>query len=217
MKTPLLSGILFQFAALLASAASPDFQSGDLIFQTSGSPQSQMIQVATGSKFSHVGIVEVRANGQQFVVEAIAHVSETPLTAWIARGNGGQFALYRDDALTPEQRQDLVASAKKFLGVPYDIYFTSHNTELYCSELVDVAARAIGLTFGHYQKLGTLNVSDARVVALMRARWQGHPLCRGIPTFEACLPRILDDELITPVSLTEDSQFRRVYSNYSWF
>jgi hypothetical protein len=34
-----------------------DFQNGDIIFQTSQSGQSKAIQIATDSKYSHMGIV----------------------------------------------------------------------------------------------------------------------------------------------------------------
>ena len=47
---------------LFALCWSYEPQNGDVIFQTSGSSQSKEIQLATNSKFSHVGIVYVDAN-----------------------------------------------------------------------------------------------------------------------------------------------------------
>lgn len=216
MKNPLILSALVFFLSHTAFAA-PDFQSGDLIFQTSQSAQSQVIQIASGSNLSHVGIVEVAPNGQKFVVEAISTVSRTPLQSWIARGKSGQYQVYRHADITPAQGQALVQAAKTFLGRGYDIYFTSSNREIYCSELVDLAARKIGLQIGAYQAFSTLNLRDARVRGLIQQRWSGHPLCRRAGSFENCWNIIMQDQLITPVALTRDRQMRRVFSNYSWF
>lgn len=38
------------------------FQNGDIIFQTSNSGQSKAIQIATGSKYSHMGIIYKQGN-----------------------------------------------------------------------------------------------------------------------------------------------------------
>lgn len=197
-----------------AFAAGPEFQSGDLIFQTSQSAQSRVIQAATGSPFSHVGIIEVAPDGRKFVVEAISTVSRTPFESWVARGTRGQYAVYRHASLGAQRGQALVAAAKAFLGRGYDIYFTSHNSEIYCSELVDLAARRIGLTIGAYQALGSLNVNNPTVRGLIQQRWRGHPLCRGMGSFDACWDAIMRDQLITPVALTRDGQVRRVFSSF---
>ena len=60
---------------------------GDLIFQTSLSGQSRAIQEATGSKYSHCGII-YRDGCDYFVYEAVQPVKSTPLAQWIARGKG---------------------------------------------------------------------------------------------------------------------------------
>jgi hypothetical protein len=207
--------ILLSFAmGPQVQAEIPDLQSGDLIFQTSLSPQSRVIQIATGSKYSHVGIVEVSRSGQIFVIEALAQVSQTELSAWIARGSGSKFTVFRMIDLTPAQLADFISAAKTYIGRNYDIYFSRENDEIYCSELVDYAARDIGTKIGRYQKFGTLNVNNRDVIDLARARWQGHPLCQGVNSFEECWPRMLEDEMVTPVSLTEDGRAQQIYSNY---
>lgn len=190
--------------------AALDLQSGDLVFQTSTSNQAAAIMFATGSAFSHVGIVEVAGNGQKFVIEAVAQVSRTPLATWIRRGKGGRFTAFRYDRISPGQQQALVSAAKAYLGRGYDIYFSSRNNEIYCSELVDLAARRVGLSIGRYQKVRELNVNNAKVRALVQQRWRGHPLCGRARTFDDCWGLILNDELITPASQAADSQLRRL-------
>ena len=55
---------------------------GDIIFQTSLSSQSQAIQLATNSPYSHMGIL-FQESGKWFVFEAIQPVKMTPLDTWI--------------------------------------------------------------------------------------------------------------------------------------
>ena len=79
-----------------ALAASPGYEpeSGDIIFHTSKSGQSNAIQLVTGSKYSHVGIVYL-SKGGAMVFEAVQPVKSTPLKEWIARGVDGHFAVKR--------------------------------------------------------------------------------------------------------------------------
>ena len=82
---------VFLFLALFTCACSgkaslPVVKDGDIIFHTSNSAQSLAIQRATGSKYSHMGLV-VHRDGRPFVFEAINTVQFTPLDRWIARGN----------------------------------------------------------------------------------------------------------------------------------
>src|SRR5262245_61462109 len=90
---------MFAVAALAASTpeipAEYSPQEGDIIFQSlSGSELTDMIEGATGSRFSHCGIV-VRRGDKWMVLEAIGPVKETVLSNWIQRGSGAEFAAYR--------------------------------------------------------------------------------------------------------------------------
>jgi hypothetical protein len=75
----------------LLAACSPgsgyEPRNGDIVFQTSRSPQSLAIQLATKSPYSHMGIVYVQG-GAPFVFEAVQPVKLTPLRSWIERGAG---------------------------------------------------------------------------------------------------------------------------------
>ena len=59
-----------------------DAHDGDIVFHTSRSAQSQAIQLATKSPYSHMGIVYLR-DGKPFVLEAVQPVKLTPLDEWI--------------------------------------------------------------------------------------------------------------------------------------
>ncbi len=62
--------------------------SGDIIFHTSQTDQSKAIRMATGSEYTHCGIV-YEENDRFYVFEAMQPVQLTPLTDWINRGKNG--------------------------------------------------------------------------------------------------------------------------------
>lgn len=112
---------------------------GDLIFQTSLSGQSRAIQEATGSKYSHCGII-YRDGCDYFVYEAVQPVKSTPLAQWIARGKGGHYVVKRlagaDSLLTERNIAAMRREAARFAGRDYDLTFGWSDDRLYCSELI---------------------------------------------------------------------------------
>ncbi len=101
-------------------------KNGDIIFQTSKSSQSKAIQIATKSKYSHMGIV-YKVDGEYLVFEAIQPVKLTPLKDWINRGENGHYVIKRlinaDKILTDETLSKMKSIGEKFNGKDYDIYF----------------------------------------------------------------------------------------------
>lgn len=206
--------MLILFLPFGVSATEVDVQSGDIIFQTSSSKQSYAIMWASKSLYSHVGIVEVYGK-KKFVIEAISKVSRTPLDKWIKRGRLGRYAVFRFQNLDVKKRQEIVTHAKTYLGFGYDVYFTSKNKEIYCSELVDLAFEKSGMKVGKKQKVKELDVDNMVVRKLVEKRWRKHPVCKGrVKKFEDCWVLILEDELVAPESLAADSQFAKIWSNY---
>ena len=67
-------------------------QNGGTIFQTSKSDQSKAIQLATGSKYSHMGLT-YENDGRYFVYEAVQPVELTALPEWINRGKNGRYEI----------------------------------------------------------------------------------------------------------------------------
>ncbi|MBK9615244.1 MAG: YiiX family permuted papain-like enzyme [Uliginosibacterium sp.] len=144
--------------------AEPVLQDGDLIFHTSRSAQSLAIQQATGSRYSHMGVVVWR-NGKPFVFEAVKTVRLTPLTAWIARGEGGHFVAKRlRQPLDAASRAKLLRTAATFAGRPYDLTFEWSDARIYCSELVwKLYDRALGIRIGALQRLREFKLDDPAV------------------------------------------------------
>jgi uncharacterized protein YycO len=163
--------LLLALAPALAAAAEP-LRDGDLIFHSSRSAQSSAIERATGSPYSHMGVI-LHRDGKPFVFEAIATVRFTPFAKWTARGDGGEYVVKRlKGGLTAAQSKRLRASAAAFEGKPYDLYFEWSNDRIYCSELVwKMYRRALNLEIGSRQKLREFDLTDATVRAKMRERY----------------------------------------------
>ena len=99
-----------------------NLQTGDIIFHTSRSAQSAVIQKATHSPYSHMGLI-VQKNHQWWVLEAVQPVKYTPLKTWIARGVKGHYVVKRyHKNLTTVQQQRLIQTAERSLGKPYDLH-----------------------------------------------------------------------------------------------
>ncbi len=158
---------------LLAAAYSP--RDGDIVFQTSRSPQGQAIQLATRSAYSHVGLVFI-TDGQPQVLEAVGPVKWTPLHAWVARGQGHRAEVRRlrkaDQLLTAEAVRKLRGVAERQLGKPYDSAFGWDDGRLYCSELVYKAyGEALDLRLGRMQALRELDLANPLVRRKLSERY----------------------------------------------
>jgi cell wall-associated NlpC family hydrolase len=165
------------WACACAGPAQAALRDGDIVFQTSRSAQSQVIQLATHSPYSHMGLVLFR-NGQPFVLEAIAHVQLTPLKEWAARGDGGRYAVkrLRDASVlgNPTNLSVLREVALSFVGKPYDPYFEWTDDRLYCSELVWKAyERALGIQLGRLAPITSFDLTSELVKAAVEQRYGG--------------------------------------------
>ena len=154
------------------------YQTGDIIFHTSKSAQSIVIQKATHSPYSHMGML-VNKNGKLWVLEAIQPVKYTAFNDWVNRGVNQQYVVKRlNRDLSRQQQNTLVKNAETYLGKPYDIYFEWNNDAIYCSEIIWKAYNdALGIQLAPLQKLNRFDLSDLKVKALMKQRYgQNIPL-----------------------------------------
>jgi uncharacterized protein YycO len=176
----------------------PAVKTGDVVLQTSTSSQSKAIQLATGSPYSHVGLIEVAKDGT-FVLEAIQPVSRTPWSKWRKRGVGGKVTVLRTTGVSDEKLSNAIAAARAELGKPYDFAFGWGDNALYCSELVRKAfERGAGIELGKLQRLDSLHI--AGVDAALKARYG-----TSVP---------LDLMVITPASIASDPNLEQVFSSF---
>ena len=158
-----------------SSRAQPNVAEGDIIFQTSRSAQSLAIQRATGSPYSHMGLILFQ-NRRPMVLEAVSPVKYTPLEDWIARGEGGHYVLKRLNnasvVLNPESVERIKRAAGKLLGRPYDLSFEWSDDRMYCSEIVwKLFDRVLKVQLGELQTLGDFDLSDPLVKKKMEERY----------------------------------------------
>lgn len=175
----------------VAAVTSNAFQEGDIIFQTSLSAQSIAIQQATGSRYSHCGLIHFDGN-KPFVFEAVGPVKRTPLQEWIYRGKDHHYVVKRlknaHTLLTPAAIRRMQEIGNRYTGKPYDIYFEWNNERIYCSELIwKVYQQATGLEIGKLDTLKNFNLSGKAVRAIMQQRYGSN-----IP---------LDETVISPASV----------------
>jgi hypothetical protein len=175
---------------------------GDLIFHTSQSAQSQAIQLATHSPYSHCGLL-YKSGGQWQVFEAVQPVKLTPLASWVARGKGQHFVVKRlHDAattLTPSVLARLHAASQPLLGHDYDLAFNWSDKQIYCSELIwKVYDRGLHRQLGRLQQLRDFDLSQPVVQAKLRERYGDH------------LP--LSEPVISPASIFNSPELVTVVS-----
>lgn len=220
----------FQALAALAAAlgvgltlapaeALPPLAAGDIVFQETTTSASDAIMLASGTRYTHVGLVEIDKAGRPIVIEAVGPVREVPLEKWIKKGDGGQVTVKRMKGLTEAQAQEAIAIARRYLGRPYDHYFYETRDQIYCSELVYAAFKdGPGLTVGKEEKVRDLNIDTGAAQKLIQQRWRSHPLCqsKGAQSFKACYDLILDQTLVTPASIARDPQMEQVYTSFGW-
>lgn len=168
-----LNMVICVVCALSAFAA--DLKDGDIIFQTSRSSQSLAIQKATGSKYSHMGIVMYRSGFPQ-VFEAADKVRYTPLSEWIERGVGGHYVVKRlrnaGTMLNGEMLSKMRRTAEDLRGKPYDPFFEWSDARIYCSELVwKIYYRSLGIEIGKLRRLKEMNLSSPVVKRTLLKRF----------------------------------------------
>lgn len=206
IKMKILLHITIGLILLISCQSKTDttgFQNGDIIFQTSTSGQSKAIQIATGSKYSHMGIIYKQEN-DFYVYEAIQPVKLTPLTDWIKRGENGHYVVKRikksENLLTPETLTKMKQIGEKYAGKDYDLYFEWSDSRIYCSELVwKIYKEAIGLEIGELEKLSDFDLTDKAVKQKLKERYGDN------------IPK--DELVISPASMFESNELFTVYSS----
>lgn len=167
---------------LLATPRPPatGLRDGDIVFQRSTSSQAAAIAMATGSDWTHTGVVRL-VDGEAWVLEAVQPVRLTPFDRWAAAGAGGRVAVRRHveaDWLWSEAavaRLDALQAA--WLGRDYDARFEPGDDRLYCSELVREAyLGAAGVELTPLRPVSSYALDDPGLRDAMVRRWGRMPM-----------------------------------------
>lgn len=200
LRLLLILHVSSNFVYAMGNKATQQFKDGDLIFQTSMSSQSQAIQLATRSKWSHMGVITYR-NGVPYVYEARGPVGFRTLSAFISTGANGRYLVRRlRSGLNANQLGALKRTGAMFASIPYDPYFGWDNSRIYCSELPwKMFYKGMGVSIGKLEKLGDLDLSHPVVQAKLKERYGNN-----IP---------YEETVITPKAIAESEKFVTVFQN----
>ncbi len=151
------------------------YRNGDIIFQETRSGQAEAIKRATGSPYSHVGIIYFQKK-QAYVFEAVQPVKLTPHPEFIRHGVQKKYVVKRlknaASLLHPAAEQKMYESGKKHLGKNYDWVFGWSDEKIYCSELVwKIYQEGLGVELSRPKKLKDFNLSDKIVQKKLSERY----------------------------------------------
>ena len=211
----LTAAIIAALAILAASGASAkdrgegsqfEFlpQNGDLVFQTSKSQLGPALEIATGSVITHVGVIFIDSDAV-FVYEAVGPVRRVSLERWIGFGVERMFCVKQlknaDEVLTPDALKKMQKVFSTLEGRDYDVRFEWSDERLYCSELVYKMYRnGADIELGRIEKFGDLKLDDPLVQFWINMYFPDGPN--------------LDEEVVSPVSIFNDTLLVSIYSNY---
>ena len=176
MKHMSKSIILF-FVTLIffgCGAQSPALKDGDILFIVSASGQGKAIQLATKSKYTHVGVVFYE-KGKPMVYHAVQPVKVSTLDEFLAYRGDGKYEVKRlkdQSKLSAEKIAAMKKDAASRVGIDYDIYFAWDDKELYCSEYVwKIYKTNLGIEIGQLRPLKDFDLSHPQVKEIMKNRY----------------------------------------------
>jgi len=185
---------------LLGCGNDEKFKNGDIIFHTSKSSQSKMIQDVTESKFSHVGIVYIK-DDETYVLEAIQPVKITPLNEFINRGVDSKYVVVRyNKDLNENQLKRMFEYGYSQLGKNYDLKFEWSEEKMYCSELVYKIYESAGIKLCDVNRFSDYDISSDKVQDEINRRYKTEIN--------------INEPVVTPVDLYESFSVHTIYNNY---
>jgi hypothetical protein len=183
---------------LSAQNAKLNFMEGDILFQAINTPQNLALAMATGSEYTHCGIVFKREN-RYYVYEALGIMSLTPIEDFIKRSQVPvlQYRLKNPSALTPEVLEKMKSVARSFANKLYDYRFLWSDDKIYCSEMIyKIYQRGAGIELAPLKGFNDYNLTHPAVRALVEKRFP-----KGFPD---------DEKVIAPVDLLNSPELKRI-------
>ena len=201
VRTALVLAILLGAACTRFSGYAP--KAGDIVFQDLETPQNQALKLATGSDYTHCGIV-FENDGSFVVYDAVGPVRVIPLQEWIRKGVNRHVVAKRLDTLRGnlkgETLEQMRLVAERHLGKDYDLVFDWSDDQMYCSELVwKVYKEGMAFELTPLRQLGSFRLDHPVVKAKLQERYGD-----SIP---------LNQPVVAPSDLFDSENLKLVYQN----
>lgn len=169
------------FAGLLAAAlimkeetpshAAYALQEGDIVFHGNSGEQCDAIREATGSPYTHCGVV-FEKDGRLMVLEAVQPVRVTTVEAFQQRSLPDSFHARRlKQPADPAAIEKAKAWGGKQIGRNYDYRFEWDPHTLYCSELVWKAYQEAGIELCEPRRFHDYRLESPKVKAIIAKRY----------------------------------------------
>lgn len=143
---------------------------GDILFIQSQTEQAAALREATGSVWTHVGILVKEKTGW-YVAEAIGPLKMTPIKDFIGRSKNRSFEVYRFKYFDAQTMKVALLNELTKYNKPYDIFFEWSEDRIYCSELTyKVFMDVTGHEMGTVQKMKEMRLDGPYVQALIEKR-----------------------------------------------
>jgi hypothetical protein len=147
---------------------------GDIVFIVNPGGQGKAIQLATKSKYTHVGIIFIE-NGKPMVYHAVEPVSKNTFEEFVDMSADGKYYIRRlkdQSLLSQEKIGKMLTEARSLLGKHYDLAFNWSDEELYCSEFVwKIYNHALAIEVGKPRPLKEFDLSHPAVKAKLEERY----------------------------------------------
>ena len=172
----LLSSLLafFLLTGFIYLKSEKPLKNGDIVFIVNPSGQGKAIQLATKSKYTHVGIVLIE-NGKTMVYHAVEPVSKNTFDQFVDMSADGKYYIKRlkdQSILTEANLKKIVTEARSQLGIHYDLAFNWGDDELYCSEFVwKLYKHNLGIDIGKLRPLKDFDLTNPAVKQKLTERY----------------------------------------------
>lgn len=168
-STLLAAGFGFRKSAPREAAYA--LREGDIVFHGGAGEQCDAVREATGSPFTHCGVV-FEKDGRLMVLEAVQPVRVTTVEAFQQRSLPGTFHARRlKRAADPAAIAAAKAWGTRQIGRNYDVLFGWHDGALYCSELVWKAYAKAGIELCPTRRFHDYRLDHPKVKAVIARRY----------------------------------------------
>jgi hypothetical protein len=167
-----------------------NLQEGDIVFRLGDArivrgivPASLFIAKATGSPFSHTGIVAIEEGSPVVYDVSSEGIQRSPFDVWML-DCVGPFGVKRLKAEHRRHIPGVVAYCRKIFEqqMPFDFLFSLDDTAFYCLELTEKAFRSQGLALSDPVRIGDWEfVPHYRLTTVAMLYFAGITLGRPIP------------------------------------